>query len=104
MVLPPDFSDLPPQDLGKICFNFSLPERIKNASNFKQMNKGISSLEGVLRDCFQDCIVDLTTKEILKEEKNCLKKCHSKFFESVQRGSIRLNEEQLKLRRKLEQG
>lgn len=88
MVLPPDFSSLSEME----------QQRLSAATNFKQMENVISSLEGVIQDCFSECVVDLTQREIQKEEGNCLKKCHQKWFESMQRMSFRLGEEQLKLK------
>jgi hypothetical protein len=92
MSLPPDFSTLSPQDQSKI----------QNATQFKQLNNMVFTLEQVLSTCFATCCTEMTSALIQDTERNCLKKCHTKFFDSLNRSTIRLGEEQLKLKIKLE--
>ena len=79
MVLPPDFSQL----------NQIEQQRLAKATNFKQMQNVIATLEQSIQECFEVCVVDLTLPDIQKEERNCLKKCHQKFFNAMDRSSFR---------------
>lgn len=67
-------------------------QRFELATNFKQMNKVFITLENVITECFDACITDLSVSYIESSEKNCIKKCHSKFFDHMQRSQMRLAE------------
>ena len=64
-------------------------EQMKSIADlFKTVNK-ISEL------CFSDCIWDLTSRKINKEESKCFLNCAEKFLKSNQRISTRFQEFQL---------
>ena len=64
-------------------------EQMKSIADlFKTLNK-ISEL------CFSDCVWDLTSRKINKEENKCSLNCAEKFLKSNQRISTRFQEFQI---------
>jgi hypothetical protein len=59
-------------------------------------------MDKLLRECFQLCVTDLTQPELQKREINCIKKCHSKFFEHRDRSQFIMGQKQALEQFKLE--
>ena len=83
-MIPPDLSNLPAED----------QQRIMPAIQYREILGQIALLDKITKDCFKSCVYDLTRTEMLKREKNCVKKCHEKLMELQQRGQYKMSERQ----------
>ena len=83
-MIPPDLSNLSQED----------QQRIMPSIQHKEIMGQIKLLDRITTECFNACVFDLTTSDMLKREKNCVKKCHEKLMELHQRGQYKMGERQ----------
>ncbi|XP_063091870.1 mitochondrial import inner membrane translocase subunit Tim9-like [Cavia porcellus] len=69
-----------------------MASQIPESDQIKQFEESLGTYSKHTETCFLDCVKDFTTREVKPEEITCSKYCLQKYFNMMQRISMRFQE------------